>query len=293
MGFLSLKKLIRIVNGALPFTLASAMLILALDGRGAHSGFDAALVIAVIFFVSVITQAVVYEYKVFRPKNDFDKYVIGRNFGGVSRKSLLFEKGFSALEGNLFNEALNYFKRSEELCRKEEEKAVISYYQGRCYQLMGYPSNAAKYYRQAVELGADNDDAYVRAGRCFTYTGCFTEAEECYIQLLEKDTYLDYILTDLGLAYLKSGEPKKALSAFMRSVDEGKNYSFALGGCALACLQMKDIERSREYYSKALINNMSDIQGFKTYYCAIAESVGCLDRIDPNMKSAGELSLKN
>ena len=182
-------------------------------------------------------------------------------------------------------EALEKFKEAEETeGLSDEQKAVISYYIGRCYQLMGYPSNGAKYFREAISLGFDSDDTYLLAARCLVQNGSFDEAVENYNILLAKGCVFDFIYTDLGLAHLKKGDGETALEYFEKSVNEGKNYAFALGGCSLAYLQMKNLEKSEEYYKKALTCNMNDVSGFKVFYCNIAEAVGLIDEINPNMK---------
>ncbi|MCH5348782.1 MAG: tetratricopeptide repeat protein, partial [Oscillospiraceae bacterium] len=162
--------------------------------------------------------------------------------------------------------------------------SVIYFYTGRCYQLMGYPSNGARYFRQALDNGLKLNDTYLLTARCLTQNGSFDEALEYYNILAERDAYFDFIYTDMGIAYLKKGDGEKAFECFTRAVDEGRNYAFALGGCSLACLQMKNLDDSRKYYKRALMCNMDDINGFKIFYCNIAESVGLLDEIDPNMK---------
>ncbi len=215
----------------------------------------------------------------------FDNRVIGKTFNTVSSKSFYFHKGVKALHKGDFNTALDIFGELEETKIKDSWKAVLYYFHGRTYQLMGYPTNAAKYYIKSIDMRINIDDIYILTSRCYTYTGCYSEAIEFYEKLLKKNTLIDYVLTDMGLAYLKGEMPDKALECFRRSVTEGKNYAFALGGCSLAFLQMKNIDKSREYYSRALINNMDDVDGFKEYYCRIAEAAGLLEQIDPNMKT--------
>ena len=75
---------------------------------------------------------------------------------------------------------------------------------------------------------------------------------------------------------------------FEKSVNEGRNYAFALGGCSLIALVRKNIEESKKLFSKALINNIDDVKGFKQYYCEVAEAVGCIELIDKNMKTNSE-----
>ena len=213
----------------------------------------------------------------------FDRRRIYRCFRGAMASKLCE----AVIDMDLMSlaEALEKFKEAEETENlSDEQKGVLSYYIGRCYQLMGYPSNGAKYFRNAIGFGFDSDDTYLLAARCMVQNGSFDEAVENYNILLEKDCGFDFIYTDMGLAYLKKGDSERALEFFEKSIDEGKNYAFALGGCSLSYLQMKELEKSEEYYKKALTCNMNDVSGFKVFYCNIAESVGLIDEINPNMK---------
>ncbi len=183
-----------------------------------------------------------------------------------------------------FNTALDKYEELFEKQLADNQKVVLSFYTGRCYQLMGYPANAVKHFETCLELGMKLNDVYLLAARCLTQNGRFDDAIEYYSVLIERESYFEFIYTDIGLAYLKKGDGEKALEYFRKSVDEGMNYSFALGGCSLACLQMKDLEKSNEYFKEAVRCSMEDVNGFKVYYCSIAESVGLLNEIDENMK---------
>lgn len=237
-----------------------------------------------------------------RNLGDFDKYMIYSLFGGSPSwlfGSLAAKKLREAvIDMHVFdyNTALDKYKELEDENLSDKQRSVLCFYTARCYQLMGYPSNGVIFYKQAIELGLDTNDTYLLTARCLTQNGRFDEAVEYYTILLERDCYFDFIYTDIGIAYLKKGDGEKALENFERSVDEGKNYSFALGGCSLACLQLKNLEKSNEYYKKALTCNMDDVSGFKTFYCNIAEAVGLLDEIDPEIrngsdKDAGEIRI--
>lgn len=183
-----------------------------------------------------------------------------------------------------FNTSLDKMEEIEEKQLTDNQKAVLSFYQGRCYQLMGYPANAVKHFETCLELGMKLNDVYLLVARCLAQNGRFDDAIEYYNVLIERESYFEFIYTDIGLAYLKKGDGEKALEYFRKSVDEGMNYSFALGGCSLACLQMKNLEKSNEYFKEAVRCSMEDVNGFKVYYCNIAESVGLLNEIDETMK---------
>ncbi len=212
----------------------------------------------------------------------FDRSLVYGFFSG--RQAVLLREAVIDLHLNELNDSLDKLKELEEKELSDDCRSVVDFYMGRCYQLMGYPSNGSKYFNEAIELGLKLNDVYLLAARCLTQNGRFDEAIDYYNLLLERDCYFDFIHTDMGITYLKKGDGEKALEEFNISIDEGKNYSFALGGCSLAYLQLKDLEKSREYYQKALNCNMEDILGFKIFYCNIAESVGLLDDIDPQMK---------
>lgn len=219
---------------------------------------------------------------------DFDRMMIYSRFGGGRNAKMLKE---AVIDMHLcdYNDALDVLKEIEEDEEDTEENndtrlSVVYFYIGRCYQLMGYPSNGAKYLLEAVDKGLKLNDTYLLAARCLTQNGSFDRALECYNTLLERNCCYEFVYTDMGIAYLKKGDGEKALEYFTRSLNEGKNYSFALGGCSLAYLQMKNLEESTKYYQKALMCNMDDVNGFKVFYCNIAEAVGLWDEIDPKMK---------
>lgn len=216
----------------------------------------------------------------------FDRSLVYGSFSGG--QAVLLREAVIDLHLYDLNDSLDKLKELEEEELSEEQRSVLAFYMGRCYQLMGYPSNGSKYFQEALALGLELNDVYLLAARCLTQNGRFDEAIEYYNILLERDCCFDFLYTDMGITYLKKGDGEKALEEFSISIDEGKNYSFALGGCSLAYLQMKDLAKSREYYKKALNCNMDDITGFKIFYCNIAEAAGLLDEIDPQMKMRPE-----
>lgn len=222
--------------------------------------------------------------------SEFDQMMIFGRFGKGKYSRSVKRLSDAVIELHLynFNSALDMLKDMAENEQDSGRLAVVSFYTGRCYQLMGYPANGVIYYKNAIENGLDTNDTYLLAARCLTQNGRFDEAVEYYNILLDRDCYFDFIYTDMGIAYLKKGDGEKALENFEKSLDEGKNYAFALGGCSLACLLLKNLEKSNEYYKKALTCNMEDLNGFKTFYCNIAEAAGMLDEIDPNIRCCGD-----
>lgn len=205
-------------------------------------------------------------------------------FKGVTKPAKHFSLGTYEMEEHMYAEALEDFKIVEEYKMSKREIAVLSFYIGSCYSAMGYPTNAAKYLKQSLENDIDIDFVYVLAARACVANGSFDDAMNIYDRLIERNCYFDYIYTDMGMCCLKSQKYDEARGWFEKSVNEGKNYAFALGGCSLVALAEKDVEESKQLFSKALMNNLEDLDGFRAYYCEVAEASGCLDLIDENMK---------
>ena len=241
---------------------------------------------SVIFFLSAAAGAV-GDYAVKRA-NSPDRKLIGDSIDGFSKTSRLFKVAVAELREGMFNEALEDFKEVEDLDISERERAVLCFYIGTCYRDMGYPTNAANYFVKSIDNNIDIDYVYILAARCCVANGSFSKAMELYNDLLGRNSYFDYIYTDMGMCCLKSEDADKALEYFTRSIGEQKNYAFALGGCSLAYLMKKDVEKSKEFFARALINNIGDLDGFRKYYCSIAEAAGCLDLIDEYMRTAAE-----
>ena len=95
----------------------------------------------------------------------------------------------------------------------------------------------------------------------------------------EKKIAYDSLYTDMGMCYLKWEKPDEAIACFDRSVREGKNYAFSLGGYAIAYIMKKDVETSREAYKAALVSGLTDVKGFIEYYRSVAEAAGCSESI--------------
>lgn len=222
-------------------------------------------------------------------RRGYDKYLTRGIFKGFSKKARLFSDGMESIRCEELADGIDYLKEAMECDCTEHEKAVACFYIGNTYRLMGYNTNAARYFQDAIDLGLDDEKHMVDflLARCFVENGAYQKALDIYDGLAkweDGEGIFQYLYTDYGMCCLAMGEYEKAFGYFTKSIEEGRNYVFALGGCALAQLGMKDLEKSREYYAKALAANMFDVVGFKQYYCKIAESVGVYDKIDDEMK---------
>ncbi len=213
----------------------------------------------------------------------------GDEFSRRKKASVLVRKGLNALERREIGEALNLFKDAESCDMTEDEQAMLANLMGACYKIGGYPTNAGIYFRKAIDHGMDSPEIYLDAARCFTASGSFDDALECYGHLTSLDPVPECVYNDLGMLWLKKGIAEKALEYFSLSAEKHMNYSFALGGCSLSYLLMKDFEKSRTYYSLAIVNGVPDMSGFKEYYAEIANSVDYkADFLDLNTPPADE-----
>jgi tetratricopeptide (TPR) repeat protein len=209
----------------------------------------------------------------------YDKRIIGKTFEGMNGYSRLFHRSYRRLIEGDIADALNGFIAVRESNIKKPEMAVVCYFLGRCYQHMGYPTNAANFFRESINNGIGLDEVYTLCGREMVACGNFKAAEEVYNELLATESKSDYIYTDIGMLYIKANDADKALDAFSTSIKKHMNYAFALGGCALAYLLKKDAKNASFFFGQAVVNNIDDIDGFTEYYISIAETQGLADEI--------------
>ena len=237
---------------------------------------------------SLAASAVVTAYSEanYAARRGQDKRLAKGVFKGLSKKSRLFSEAMECIRCNELVDGIDCLKEILECDCTDHEKAVASFYIGNTYRLMGYHTNAANYFEDAVNLGLDDKEYMVNIllARCYVENGSYQKAIDIYEEMKATGLPFQYLYTDYGMCYLAMGEYENAFKYFSISIDMERNYVFALGGCSLAQLGMKNIDVSRDYYAKALAANMFDVIGFKQYYCKIAESVGVYDKIDEEMK---------
>ena len=233
--------------------------------------------LTVIFLL--VTGAVLHsDYADYR-KNNPDGNLIGNSFSGINIRNSAFHLGVERLRRGNFAEALEFFDTVEEYELKQREEALVCFYKAECYRFMGYNTNAAMWYVKAVENDIGEGFVYVLAARCYTNAASYSQAMELYRTAESKNCFYESLYTDMGMCCLKAEKPDEALGYFDLSVQTGRNLAFALGGCAIAYIMKKDVEKSREFYRKALVSGLTDVKGFIDYYRSTAEACGCTDKI--------------
>lgn len=238
--------------------------------------------------IAVVGAAVIIAYDSSKEaeRHGLDWYIARKLFKGLSKKARLFSEGMECVRCGEIADSVEFFKDMLELNLTDREKAVVCFYLGNSYRLMGYDTNAINFFLEAIELGIEDRTRTIEIllARCYVETGAYDKAVEVYDALEASDICFEFIYTDYGMLYLAKGEYQTALDWFHKSLLKRRNSVFAIGGCSLAYLGLKDLENSEDMYRRALEANLSDIDGFKQYYCKIAESVGLYDKISDDMK---------
>lgn len=210
-----------------------------------------------------------------------DADIIGNNFIGFGKKSRNFRKAVEDFCNDDFPKAINELKDIEEKYNlSDSENGVLCFYVARCYDIMSYYPNALNYYEKAEKSGFSDESIILFKANCIGASGDTEQALSIYNDILNSDNrYSIYVRTYIGKMYLENRQPEKALKWYLEAVEKRENYAMALGGCSLAYLMLGNNEESRKYYQYAIINNMSDLEGFKAYYKEISESLKGSDSV--------------
>ena len=194
-----------------------------------------------------------------------------RIFRGYNKNSKLFWKGMVFYVEGYLQDALELFHQIDTEKLKKSDRSELEFYKGRTYIAIGFPMNAVKCYETALEYGYADKFIYIDMGDAKEKCGDFDGAVEIYEELAKTMYYSSYAYINIGMAYIKKGDGEKALEAFKKSIDSKYDYANALGGIAIAYLLLGDLDTSFEYYEMAIVNRISDINDYKSYYDEIKQ----------------------
>ena len=226
------------------------------------------IIFTCIFYIIERSNYGVFDY------HKYDNELIGDAFTGFSKKDRNFSTALDLLFARDLKNSLDLFISLKDYKLSDKEKAVTDFYIARCYQLMGYASNALTYYENAVAGGFESDLIPLFMARCHGTLGETERAIEIFNDSLEKENeYIGVMRTDIGRIYLLQNDGRNALKWFMEAVEKHEDYSNALGGCAIAYTLMHDLTSGEDYYKKALLNKIPNSQDFTSYYKEIQASV--------------------
>lgn len=203
------------------------------------------------------------EEKLYAP----DIKIIGKNFRWYKRGGLRFKSAYECwLEWKLGDSLRLWQELLDGVPLSEEAQGIVEFFIARCYQLMGYAPNSIRYFEPAFEHGTDNDAIRIFYARALTSVGDFDGALEQYQILEERSCEESCLYTDIGLVYTKKGDGEKALHYFRLSMEKFQNYAFALSGCAIAYLLLKNMPESERYVQLAILNHLDSPEDFYQYY---------------------------
>lgn len=225
------------------------------------------------FIVFFLVEVSKYGTKIF---HRFDEEMIGGAFTGLGKKCQRFESGLWTLHSGDFEAALNIFTEldASDLERSREEQGVLSFYRGRCYQIMGMYPNAVVNYEKAEEYGYSLPELPLFKARSCAESGSANKAVEILKGIMDTDhKYSCRARYEIGSVYIKLNDGENALKWFSEAIERRESYAEALGGAALACTLMRDIKKGEEYFRMALINNIEDPHGFTTYFKKVQAAV--------------------
>ena len=226
--------------------------------------------------VHIITVAFVFLFKINENFHKYDPELIGDNFIGFNRKCRMFKKNIELLFSHRVNYALNGFKNMEEEFEENMdtgEKSVLNFYIARCYDLMGFYPNAAKYYKSSKNFGFRNKVIDFLSARCAGSMGDIENALSLYNDVMyDRSTPVyQYVRTDIGKMYIKQDDAENALKWYQEAMDRHENYADAVAGAAIANLMLHNFDEAEKLYRKALLNRINI--GFIQYYKEIKNAV--------------------
>lgn len=222
-----------------------------------------------ICYVTAFIAAAILEFRALQQSVlRADAKLIGRNFGGFRRQDRRFCDGMEAYAKDDTRNALELFLAVQEYDLTESETGVLSFYIGRCYQILGCPSNAVPYYEKARKNGFSREFALLFEARAQAEGGAFDESYAAFRDLLDHDPPFEFyfLCTDIGFLFVRQKKPEEAAVWFERSIAEHKNFAFALSGMAIVSLQRGDFAAAQDYHYKALVNHLKDPASFRRYY---------------------------
>lgn len=260
-------------KAAMPGLLIYAVLLLAFAVRGVPRQIELNpenyLKLLLACYLTALFTALVLNYRELQKAAvRIDEELIGETFGGFSKADKLFCAGLDDYMRDRPRQALEQFLSVQEYELNEKETGVLSFYIGRCYQILGCPSNAVTFYETAIKNGFPRHFAKLFQARSYSECGDFDRSYDAFCDLLEHNPPPEFyfLYTDIGYLFIKQRKPDEAIEWFTRSIEKKQNYAFALSGMAIANLQRGDFAAAKDYRYKALMNRLKEPRQFRNYY---------------------------
>ena len=221
-----------------------------------------------IYAASFIASCVLARQSLINAATRPDHDLIGDAFGGLRKQDKLFSDAMDAYIKERPRTALERFLAVREFELTDKELGVLSFYIGRCYQMLHCPSNAVGCYETAREKGFSEHYAKLFEARSLAEGGDYTRSFRLFNELLDNNPPDDFyfLYTDIGFLFIRQKLPEQAAEWFEKSIEKQQNYAFALSGMAIASLQKGDFAAAQDYHYKALVNHLDEPAAFRKYY---------------------------
>ena len=235
------------------------------------------LLIMLMFFVIQLCICTVFEASNYKGSSFHrcDDDIIGTAFTGLKRSSLIFEEGLESFDKNEFRKALEVFTdlENDKYRLSQRETAVLEFYRGRCYDILGAFSNALICYESSREKGFYIPELPIFTGRCLGENGNTEKAAELFESLIRDDyIYSDRMRFEIGNIYLRANKCEEALKWFNEAIEKHERYASSLGGAALACVMLGRCDEGRALFRQALINNIPQREAFTAHFNLLLRS---------------------
>ncbi|MBQ9897987.1 MAG: hypothetical protein IJM44_00850 [Ruminococcus sp.] len=260
---------------ALVITGAAAVLAVLRKGEGLSYADCSMMSLAVVLLMWVAVSLIdVLSYGM-NIHHMYDDELIGKAFTGIGRKSMIFETALADFNRERYQQALEGFTAIEQgdFRLTSRETGVISYYRGRCYQIMSFFPNAAACYEKCLKTEFSAPFTELFLARCYASGGETARAEDIYRSLAGGGPLAPLARTEAGRMYLELSDADNALKWFGEAMERRENYAEALGGAAIAHTIMHDIDKGEELFKLALLNHINDPDGFMSYFKSVQAAV--------------------
>ncbi len=222
----------------------------------------------VIYLAVLTVTALLRRHRLMRAFSRLDAELIGKAFGGFSRRDRLFSRAIGCCAANDWQTALDILLQVADFEMTREETGVCAFYTGRCYQLLNEPQTAAYHFQRARENGFSTAHALLFEARSCEKAGNFDRAFTLFIQLLELPApeSFDFLYTDIGFVFIRQNDPRQAAEWFRKSIEKGQCFAYALSGMAMAALLSGHYRRAMQFRTQALLNQVDNPEQFQVMF---------------------------
>lgn len=153
-------------------------------------------------------------------------------------------------QGN-FTAGLNELLKAEEL---DPENAEIQNDLAIAYRFMDLHSKAITHFKKAIELRPDFSESYNDLGYTYLILSKWDLSIKCFEKALENILYLTphFAHSNLGYAYYKKGEYKKAVESYLKATKYQPSFSKAYHNLGITYEAMNELDKAVGAYEESI-----------------------------------------